>query len=62
MIKTGRIEVGKTPSVVSGKPSTKLRDGEPVRKFERLDDPGLKKLAAVLAEEKDHLLVDEKEP
>lgn len=46
MIKTGKVELGKTPSVVSGLPSTKLVEGEPVRKDEKPTDPGLKKLAS----------------
>ena len=53
MIKTGKVEIGKTPSVVSGKRSTKLREGEPVRKQEKPTDPGLKKLASALAADED---------
>lgn len=30
MIKTGRVEIGKTPSAASGRPSTRVEDGEPV--------------------------------
>lgn len=48
MTKTGRVNIGKTPSVVSGKPSTKVVDGEPVRKKEHANDPGLKKLASMI--------------
>lgn len=48
MIKHGKVEVGHTPSVVSGLPSEKLVKGEPVGNRERPTDPGLKKLAAAL--------------
>lgn len=51
MTKHGKVEVGKTPSVVSGRPSTKIEDGEPVRKDEQPVDAGLRKLASVLDEE-----------
>jgi hypothetical protein len=50
MIKNGKIELGKTPSAVTGKPSKILQDGEPIRKGEKLVDPGLTKLAAALEE------------
>jgi len=50
MIKTGQVRPGKTPSTVSGLPSTKVVDEEPVRQGERPVDPGLKKLASVLPE------------
>lgn len=46
MIKTGRVQPGKTPSVVSGRPSTEIVDEEPVLHGERPVDPGLKKLAS----------------
>lgn len=49
MTKTGRVQTGKTPSVVSGLPSTKIVEGEPVRKGEKPVDAGLKKLASVIA-------------
>lgn len=50
MIKDGQVKTGKTPSVVSGLPSEVIKDGEPVRKDEKPEDPGLKKLAAALDE------------
>jgi hypothetical protein len=43
MIKTGKIEIGKTPSVVSGKPSKKLVKGEPLAENEK-DTQSFKKL------------------
>ena len=48
MIKDGQVKVGKTPSVVSGKPSEVIKDDEPVKKDEQPRDPGLKKLAAAI--------------
>lgn len=48
MIKDGKVKVGKTPSVVSGKPSNTIKEGEPIRKDEKPVDPGLKKLAAAI--------------
>ncbi len=51
MTKTGRVEVGVTPSVVSGKKSTKLVDGEPVRGDEKPTDPGMKKAASLVKPE-----------
>ncbi len=48
MIKDGQVKIGKTPSVVSGEPSETIREGEPVRKDEKPEDPGLKKLAAAV--------------
>lgn len=48
MIKTGNIEIGRTPSVVSGQPSKTVKDGEPVAANENAVDPGLVKLAASL--------------
>ena len=50
MIKTGKVETGKTPSVVSGRPSEKIVSGEPVADREKPVDPGLKKLAAAITE------------
>jgi hypothetical protein len=52
MTKHGKVEVGKTPSVVSGRPATKIEDDEPVRKGEQPADAGLKKLASILDETK----------
>lgn len=55
MEKTGQVKLGKTPSVVSGLPSTKIVDTEPVRDGEKPSDPGLTKLASSLAEtDKEH--------
>jgi len=48
MIKDGKVEVGRTPSVVSGKPSQEVKEGEPICRGEKPEDPGLKKLASVL--------------
>lgn len=48
MLKTGQVQVGKTPSVVSGERSTAVVEGEPVSGDERTEDPGLKKLAKAL--------------
>lgn len=48
MIKNGKVEIGKTPSAVSGKTATRLVDGEPVRRHEQTNDPGLKKLASLI--------------
>ena len=53
MLKTGQVQVGKTPSVVSGERSTAVVDGEPVSDAERPEDPGLKKLAKALDSESD---------
>lgn len=52
MIKNGRVEVGKTPSVVSGEKSQSICEGEPVRRYERPVDPGLRKLASLVADSK----------
>ena len=49
MTKNGRVQVGSTPSVVSGKPATKIVQGEPVRGSEKPVDPGLRKAASVAA-------------
>jgi hypothetical protein len=48
IIKTGRIEVGKTPSVVTGFVSTLIVDGEPVKKDEKPVDSEFKKLASLI--------------
>jgi len=48
-IKTGRIELGKTPSSVSGQPSVAVVDSEPVALGETATDPGLKKLGSLLS-------------
>ncbi len=48
MIKDGKVKIGKTPSVVSGKPAQVIKEGEPVRKDEQPTDPGLKKLASAI--------------
>ena len=34
MLKNGRVEIGKTPSVISGKPCECIKNGEPVLKKE----------------------------
>ena len=44
MIKTGKVEIGKTPSVVSGKPSKKIVKGEPLAKDEK-ETESMQKLA-----------------
>ena len=52
MIKTGKVEIGQTPSTVLGVPCTDIQDGEPVARGEvEPADPGLKKLAALLEEQ-----------
>lgn len=48
MTKNARIEVGVTPSEVSGNPSDRLEDAEPLAGQEEHPDPGLKKTAAIL--------------
>lgn len=35
MVKNGRVEVGKTPSVLSGKPSEMIKKGEAITKDEK---------------------------
>lgn len=50
MIKDGQVKVGRTPSVVSGRPSEEIKEGEPIRRNEYPEDPGLKKLASALEE------------
>lgn len=44
--KNGRVEEGKTPSVISGKPCTEIVQGEPVCRGEEkeLVDPGLERV------------------
>ncbi len=49
MIKTAQVVIGKTPSVVSGRVSDRLVEGEPVCGQEQVKDPGLVKLARSLA-------------
>ena len=51
MTKTGQIKIGKTPSVVTGEKSTVIEHGEPIKKGEKVVDPGLVKLAASLEED-----------
>ena len=51
MTKNGRVEAGKTPSVVSGKISDRVEEGEPVRGQEHPDQDGMKKLAQVMKED-----------
>ena len=48
IIKNGRIEVGKTPSVVTGDVSTLIIEGEPVKKDEKPTDPEFRKLASLI--------------
>jgi hypothetical protein len=45
MEKNARIEKKKTPSIVSGKPCTKICDGEPLASGENMPEKTLKKLA-----------------
>jgi hypothetical protein len=45
MEKNARIEKKKTPSIVSGKPCTKICDGEPLASGESMPEKTLKKLA-----------------
>ena len=56
MEKTGQVRPGKTPSTVSGLPSTQIVQGEPVRPGEAPVDPGPRKLASTLepSEDKEH--------
>jgi hypothetical protein len=52
MIKTGKVEIGLTPTEASGQPCSAVTDGEPTRKDETpVIDPGLKKLASALEEQ-----------
>lgn len=46
MIKTGRVEKGKTPSELSGKPSDKIRGGIPLAREEKAPLKTLEKLAS----------------
>jgi len=48
MIKHGKVIPGQTPSTVSGKPSDRIVEDEPVNDDEKPVDPGLRKLASVL--------------
>jgi hypothetical protein len=50
MQKNGRVEIGKTPSVVSGKKSARLIEGEAVCAKEKPVDPGMKKLASFIGD------------
>ena len=54
MVKTGRVEIGKTPSVVTGRPATAIENGEPVVKGESVV-PG-RRLSMTLS--CDHRVVD----
>lgn len=48
MTKHGNVEIGKTPSGISGKPCREIKEGEPIRERGELAkyvDPGLVKLA-----------------
>lgn len=53
MIKNGRIETGKTPSVVSGKRSDRIENGEPVAGDEHPYDGNLKKAASQIEQEQE---------
>lgn len=35
LVKNGRVEIGKTPSPETGKPCTKVHEGEPLEKGEK---------------------------
>lgn len=48
MVKNGRVEIGKSPSVVSGKCATTIVSGEAIRYGEIDQIPDLEKLAASL--------------
>ena len=48
IVKTGKIELGKTPSVVSGDHATAVVDSEPVVAGEETVDPGLVKLGNLI--------------
>lgn len=50
MTKTGNVEAGVTPSVLSGRRCDLVQDGEPLCAGEQTADPGLKKAAAALAD------------
>lgn len=49
MIKNGRVEIGRTPSEVSGKPSDKTRSGVPLTAKERLPSKTVEKLASKIS-------------
>lgn len=49
MEKTGQVRPGVTPSTVSGLPSTRIEQDEPVCEGETPVDPGLQKLASQLS-------------
>ena len=53
MIKHGQIKLHETPGVVTGKPSQRIVDDEPVQDDEHPVDPGLKKLAALVKDSTD---------
>lgn len=61
MEKTGQVRPGKTPSTVSGLPSTEIVHGEPVREGEQPVDPGLEKLATALKLASDTLRKEDKD-
>lgn len=50
MTKTGNVEAGVTPSVLSGRRCDLVQDGEPLCDGEQITDPGLKKAAAMLTD------------
>ena len=49
MIKTGKVEKGKTPSEVSGKPSEKIRKGVPLTRDEKVPGKTVEKLASQIS-------------
>jgi len=49
MIKTGKVELNKTPSVISGKPAKKIVKGEPLAAGEK-ELHSIKKLARAIRE------------
>lgn len=49
MIKTGRVERGKTPSELSGKPSDKIRKGVPLTRDEKVPRKTVEKLASQIS-------------
>lgn len=52
MIKNSRIEPGKTPSLISGKTSTKVEEGEPLATGEEIStDRTVEKAASILRED-----------
>lgn len=52
MTKNGRVEVDRTPSIVSGERATDIVDSEPVVAGEQPADPGLAKLASALGHDR----------